>query len=100
MTNSTTSDILLENATKYANMPALSSKDKSGNWNTTTWAEFSGETMAVAKSLTALGFQKGDKLSIYSVYFPSGSSGEIRQNYKMWFLKKFTKFEFCSRDRL
>ena len=33
-----------------------------------------------------------DKLSIYSVYFPSGSSGEIRQNYKMWFLKKFTKF--------
>ena len=48
MTTPTTSDILLENATKYANMPALSSKDKSGNWNTTTWAEFSGETMAVA----------------------------------------------------
>ena len=62
MTNSTTSDILLENATQYANMPALSSKDKSGNWNTTTWSEFSGETMDVAKSLTALGFQKGDKL--------------------------------------
>jgi len=31
-------------------------------------------------------------LSIYSVYFPSGSSGEIRQNYKMWFLKKFREF--------
>jgi len=33
-----------------------------------------------------------DTLSIYSVYFPSGSSGEIRQNYKMWFLGKFLKF--------
>jgi len=33
-----------------------------------------------------------DNLSIYSVYFPSGSSGAIRQNYKMWFLGKFLKF--------
>ena len=30
-------------------------------------------------------------LSIYSVYFPSGSSGEIRQNYKMWFLRVLLK---------
>ncbi len=33
-----------------------------------------------------------DNLSIYSVYFPSGSSGDIRQDYKMWFLGKFLKF--------
>ena len=33
-----------------------------------------------------------DNLSIYSVYFPSGSSSEIRQDYKMWFLRKFLKF--------
>ena len=55
MTTPTTSDILLENATRYADMPALSSKNNSGNWDTTTWAEFSGETMDVAKSLTATG---------------------------------------------
>ena len=30
MTTITTSDILLENATKYADKPALSSKDKAG----------------------------------------------------------------------
>tara|TARA_B100001029_G_scaffold108586_1_gene89639 strand:- start:5793 stop:7580 length:1788 start_codon:yes stop_codon:yes gene_type:complete len=83
MTTPTTSDILLENATKYANMPALSSKDKSGNWNTTTWAEFSGETMAVAKSLTALGFQKGDKLSIYSY------------NRKEWYIA-YAAANFCN----
>ena len=83
MTNSTTSDILLENATKYANMPALSSKDKSGNWNTTTWSEFSGETMDVAKSLTALGFQKGDKLSIYSY------------NRKEWYIA-YAAANFCN----
>ncbi len=33
-----------------------------------------------------------DHLSIYSVYFPSGSSGEMRQDYKMWFLGKFLKY--------
>ena len=33
-----------------------------------------------------------DNFSIFSVYFPSGSSGEIRQSYKMWFLGKFFKF--------
>ena len=83
MTTPTTSDILLENATKYANMPALSSKDKSGNWNTTNWAEFSGETMDVAKSLTALGFQKGDKLSIYSY------------NRKEWYVA-YAAANFCN----
>jgi len=83
MTTPTTSDILLENATKYANLPALSSKDKSGNWNTTTWSEFAGETMDVAKSLTALGFVKGDKLSIYSY------------NRKEWYIA-YAAANFCN----
>lgn len=83
MTTPTTSDILLENATRYADMPALSSKNNSGNWDTTTWAEFSGETMDVAKSLTALGFQKGDKLSIYSF------------NRKEWYLA-YAAANFCN----
>jgi|TARA_Y100000589_G_scaffold203449_1_gene191915 long-chain acyl-CoA synthetase len=83
MTTITTSDILLENATKYADKPALSSKDKAGNWKTTTWAEFSGETMDVAKSLTSLGFVKGDKLSIYSY------------NRKEWYIA-YAAANFCN----
>ena len=54
MSPPTTSDFLLENAKKYASEPALSSKDASGNWDTTTWSAFCSETMAVAKSLHAL----------------------------------------------
>ncbi len=33
-----------------------------------------------------------DNLSIYSVYFPSGSSGELRQKFKIRFLNKFMEF--------
>ncbi len=61
-----TPEYLLSNAEKYANEPALSSKDSAGNWNTTTWAQFSEYTMDVAKSLIAMGFESGDNLSIYS----------------------------------
>ena len=61
-----TPEYLLSNAKKYANEPALSSKDAAGNWDTTTWAEFSNYTMDVAKSLIAMGFESGDNLSIYS----------------------------------
>ena len=49
-----------------ANEPALSSKDTSGNWETSTWSEFTDYTMDVTKSLMANGFEVGDKLSIYS----------------------------------
>ena len=66
MSTPTTSDYLIENSKKYADKPALSSKNNSGDWDTTTWSEFLDQTMAVAKSLMALGFNKGDKLSIYS----------------------------------
>ena len=61
-----TPEYLLSNAEKYANEPALSSKDSAGNWDTTTWAQFSDYTMGVAKSLFAMGFESGDNLSIYS----------------------------------
>ena len=30
-----------------------------------------------------------EEYSVMSIYFPSGSSGEIRQNFKMFFLKEF-----------
>ena len=61
-----TPEYLLSNAEKYANEPALSSKDSAGNWHTTTWSEFSAYTMDVAKSLMSMGFESGDNLSIYS----------------------------------
>ena len=61
-----TPEYLLSNAEKYANEPALSSKAPGGNWDTTTWSEFSAYTMDVAKSLMSMGFESGDNLSIYS----------------------------------
>ena len=33
-----------------------------------------------------------NNLNVYSVYFPSGSSGDLRQHYKMRFLNFFEKF--------
>ena len=83
MSTPTTSEYLIENAKKYADESALSSKDTSGNWNTTTWSEFCDDTMAVAKSLMELGFQKNDKLSIYSY------------NRKEWYIA-YAAANFCN----
>ena len=33
-----------------------------------------------------------DNYSVMSIYFPSGSSGDIRQEYKIYFLDKFQKY--------
>tara|TARA_B110000196_G_scaffold255311_1_gene225255 strand:- start:503 stop:2284 length:1782 start_codon:yes stop_codon:yes gene_type:complete len=79
----TTSEYLIQNAEKYANSPALSSKDKSGEWNHTTWSEFYNETMALSKALMAVGFQKGDNLSIYSY------------NRKEWYMA-YAAANFCN----
>ena len=83
MATPTTSDYLIENAKKYADKPALSSKNNSGDWDTTTWSEFLDQTMAVAKSRMALGFNKGDKLSIYSY------------NRKEWYVA-YAAANFCN----
>ena len=56
----------MENASKYANEPAVSWKDDSGNWVTMTWQDFYSISVKVAQSLISLGFEHGDKLSIYS----------------------------------
>ena len=79
----TTSDYLIQNVEKYPNSPALSSKNKSGEWNHTTWSEFHNETMALSKALMAVGFQKGDNLSIYSY------------NRKEWYLA-YAAANFCN----
>lgn len=57
---------LLHNAEQYANEAALSIKTASGAWQTFSWREIGDETVAIGKSLLALGFERDDKLSIYS----------------------------------
>ena len=57
---------LLQNVEKYANEPALSIKDSSGNWQTKTWNEFHSSVSEVSKALIASGINKNDKVSIYS----------------------------------
>jgi len=66
MSAMTTPEYLISNVEKYANENAISWKDGSGNWISMTWSEFYDTTMGVAKSLVAMGFEAGDKLSIYS----------------------------------
>ena len=66
MTTKITPEYLLDNAEKFPNEPAISSKDGDGQWDTTTWSQAKDMTMDVAKSLIANGFQNGDNLSIYS----------------------------------
>jgi long-chain acyl-CoA synthetase len=79
----TTSEYLIQNAEKYANSPALSSKANSGEWAHTTWSEFHNETMALSKALMAVGFEKGDNLSIYSY------------NRKEWYVA-YAAANFCN----
>jgi len=56
---------LFKNGKEFAEEPAISYLTD-GEWKTETWSDFLEQTMSVAKSLIALGFQPNDKLSIYS----------------------------------
>ncbi len=66
MSAKTTPQYLIENAENYPDEAAISSKDKYGNWDVTSWSEFLDDVMELSKALIAHGFEKGDKLSIYS----------------------------------
>ena len=83
MSTPTTPEYLILNAEKYANEPAVSSKNDAGEWDTTTWSDFLDQTMSVAKALTAMGFGKDDKLSIYSY------------NRKEWYMA-YAAANFCN----
>ncbi len=61
-----TPDFLIQNVKKYPNEPALSSKDKSGNWETDNWNDVHTSVMDVAKSLLYHNIGQNDKVSIYS----------------------------------
>ncbi len=66
MSAKTTPQYLIDNAENYPDEAAISSKDKNGNWDVTTWSQFLGDVMDLSKALIANGFETGDKLSIYS----------------------------------
>ena len=71
-----TPQYLFENAKKYGDMPAMSTRKGEAQrgvdweWNTDTWSEVLDKTLAIAKSLHAMGYEKHDKLSIYSYNRP------------------------------
>ena len=61
-----TPDFLIQNVKEYPNEPALSSKNKTGNWETDSWNDVYTSVMDVAKSLLYHNIGQNDKISIYS----------------------------------
>jgi long-chain acyl-CoA synthetase len=59
----TLTKVLLRNAARYANRPAMRHKDY-GIWQTWTWQELSDEVRAFAIGLRKLAFERGDAVSI------------------------------------
>lgn len=55
--------LLIANAERFANKPAIREKDF-GVWQTWTWSEMRDEIFALANGLATLGFKRGDKLAI------------------------------------
>jgi long-chain acyl-CoA synthetase len=54
---------LLRNAQQHADRPAIREKDR-GIWQTYTWLEYHDHVRDIALGLAALGFARGDKLSV------------------------------------
>ena len=54
---------LLRNAAQYAGRPAIREKDR-GIWQTFTWRQYHDHVRDIALGLAALGFKRGDKLSV------------------------------------
>jgi len=54
---------LLRNAQQYADRPAIREKDR-GIWQTYTWRQYHAHVRDIALGLAALGFARGDKLSV------------------------------------
>jgi len=54
---------LLHNAQQHADRPAIREKDR-GIWQTYTWRQYHGHVRDIALGLAALGFTRGDKLSV------------------------------------
>src|SRR6185295_3810005 len=54
---------LVRNAQQYGNRPAIREKDR-GIWQTYTWRQYHDHVRDIALGLAALGFKRGDKLSV------------------------------------
>src|SRR5262244_1560052 len=54
---------LLRNAQQHATRPAIREKDR-GIWQTYTWRQYHDHVRDIALGLAALGFARGDKLSV------------------------------------
>ena len=54
---------LQRNARQHAGRPAIREKDR-GIWQTCTWADYHAHVRDIALGLAALGFARGDKLSV------------------------------------
>lgn len=67
--NDTFPKLLLRNAERLANKPAIREKGL-GIWQTWTWGEMKDEILALANGLSTLGFQRGDKLAIVGANRP------------------------------
>jgi long-chain acyl-CoA synthetase len=55
--------LLLRNARELRDRPAIREKDR-GIWQTTTWGQYAEQVRDLALGLAALGFRRGDKLSV------------------------------------
>ena len=66
----TFSRLLLRNAQRWHDRPAMREKDL-GIWQTWTWADVAGEVKILSCGLAALGFKRGDRLF-------SAGSGDVR----------------------
>jgi long-chain acyl-CoA synthetase len=55
--------LLVRNATRFADRPAMRHKDF-GIWHTWTWAQMLGEVRAYAAGLVRLGLTRGDRIAI------------------------------------
>ncbi|MBI3629121.1 MAG: AMP-binding protein [Candidatus Rokubacteria bacterium] len=68
--------LLLRNARERGSRPAIREKDR-GIWQTWTWREYHGHVRDFALGLAALGFRRGDKLSVIGDNRPRLYWGQI-----------------------
>ena len=63
MADTTLARLLQRNARDLRNRPAIREKDR-GIWQTWTWSQYHDEVRAFALGLAALGFKRGERLSV------------------------------------
>src|SRR3989441_11720084 len=63
MTVDTLPKLMLRNAEQYGARPAMREKDR-GIWQTHTWTQYRDQVRDLALGLAALGFRRGDRLSV------------------------------------